>query len=260
MSFDVEEFVHYQIANAAIRSYPYPHFYLRPVFPEPFYRRMLETMPDTEALTPINEFGTVGAVDPNTGAIVKSRFEPRYLADLSVLEVEEEATFGSGSNTWRSVADWMLGDRFRDLIIGKFLGEIRARFGAKAKLVTRVEARFVRDMTDYSILPHTDMPAKLVSLLFYLPADESMRALGTSVYVPKDPAFRCDGRTRHSFEKFRKVMTAEFLPNSLLGFLKTDQAFHGVEVIKEQAIERNVLLYNIYLQKVVLPAPESAPT
>jgi hypothetical protein len=259
MSFDVEEFVHYQIANAAVRDYPYPHFYVQPVFPEPFYRRMLETMPDTEALTPINEFGTVAAVDPNTGERVKSPFEPRYLADLSVLEVEEEATFGSGSKTWRNVADWMLGDRFRDLIIGKFMGAIRARFGAKARLVTHVEARFVRDMTDYSILPHTDMPAKLVSLLFYLPADDSMRALGTSVYVPKDPAFRCDGRTRHPFEQFRKVMTAGFLPNSLFGFLKTDQAFHGVEVIKEQAIERNVLLYNIYLQKVVAPTPAAEP-
>jgi hypothetical protein len=79
------------------------------------------------------------------------------------------------------------------------------------------------------------------------------------VYVPKDPAFRCDGRTRHPFEQFRKVMTAGFLPNSLFGFLKTDQAFHGVEVIKAQAIERNVLLYNIYLQKVVAPAPAAEP-
>ena len=88
MTFDVEEFVHYQIANAPVRAYPYPHFYLQPVFPETFYRRMLETMPDTEALTPINEFGTVGIVDPKTGQRIKSAFEPRYIADLSVLEAE----------------------------------------------------------------------------------------------------------------------------------------------------------------------------
>ena len=62
--------------------------------------------------------------------------------------------------------------------------------------------------------------------------------LFTSVYVPKDPAFRCDGKKRHPFEQFRKVTTASFLPNSLFAFLKTEQAFHGVEVIKREAIER----------------------
>ena len=102
MTFDVEEFVHYQIANAPVRAYPYPHFYLQPVFPETFYRRMLETMPDTEALTPINEFGTVGIVDPKTGQRIKSAFEPRYLADLSVLEAEEEGAFGPGCSATAS--------------------------------------------------------------------------------------------------------------------------------------------------------------
>jgi len=255
MSFDVEEFVHYQIANTAVRSYPYPHFYVQPVFPDAYYRRMLETLPNTAALTPINELGTVGRIDAKTGQVTKSPFEPRYLAELSVLEAEEAAAFGSSSDTWRSLSAWLLGDRFRDLIIAKFMAGIRARFGAEVRVVTSVEARFVRDMTDYSIKPHTDTPKKLVSLLFYLPADARLQALGTSVYVPKDKTLRCDGKKRHPFEQFNKVMTAGFLPNSLFGFLKTDQAFHGVEVIKQPEIERNLLLYNIYLEKVVTPAP-----
>ena len=258
MAFDVEEFVHYQIANTPVRSYPYPHFYVQPVFPEAYYRRVLETMPDTEALTPINEFGTVGRIDKKTGQMVKSPFEPRYLAELPVLEAEEQAAFGSGSDTWHSLSSWLLGERFRNLIIGKFMAPIRARFGADARLVTTVEARFVRDMTDYSIKPHTDTPKKLVSLLFYLPPDDRLQALGTSVYVPKDPAFRCNGENRYPFEQFNKVMTAGFLPNSLFGFLKSDQAFHGVEVIKQPEIERNLLLYNIYLEKVVTQTPRAA--
>lgn len=258
MPFDVAEFVHYQIANAALRTYPFAHFYVQPIFPQAFYARMLETLPDTEALTPINEYGTVGRLDKTTGKLVKSPFEPRYLAELSVLEAEEAAAFGGTSDVWSSIARWILGDRFRDLIIGKFMDGIRARFGADARLVTTVEARFVRDMTDYSIKPHTDTPRKLVSLLFYLPADDALQALGTSLYVPKDPAFRCPGEKRHPFEQFNKVMTAGFLPNSLLGFLKSDQAFHGVEVIRQPRIERNLLLYNIYLEKVVAPARAAA--
>jgi hypothetical protein len=67
--------------------------------------------------------------------------------------------------------------------------------------------------------------------------------------VPRDPALRCDGWRRHPFEAFKRAFTAEFLPNCVLGLLKTDQAFHGVEPIGDQGTERNVLLYNIYVRE-----------
>ena len=49
----------------------------------------------------------------------------------------------------------------------------------------------------------------------------------------------------------------EFAPNSLFGFLKTDRSFHGVEEIGDQDIERNSLLYNIYVNKVVTRSPHA---
>jgi hypothetical protein len=36
----VEEHVCYQVANAPIRDYPYPHIYVESVFPPDFYRAM----------------------------------------------------------------------------------------------------------------------------------------------------------------------------------------------------------------------------
>jgi hypothetical protein len=242
MSVDVEKHVLSEVAKAPVATYPFPHFYVRPVFPEDFYRSLLGNLPDTEALTPINETRNVARVDA-AGIVRKGRFEPRYIADLETLEVEEAAQ--RGGDAWRSLRSWLPGERFRDLVVRKFGAGILRRFGGEARLKTEVEVRFVRDFTDFSIAPHTDTPEKLVSLLFYLPRDESLRHLGTSLYVPKDPALRCDGTRRHPFADFNKVFTAEFLPNALIGFLKTDQAFHGVEPIQDQAIERNVLLYII---------------
>jgi hypothetical protein len=247
MSFDVEEFVYYQVANAPLASYPFPHFYVRPVFPQEFYERLLANLPDTEALTPINETATVAHVD-EAGNQQKGRFEPRYIADLAALEVEEEAE--RRGDSWRNLRRWLPGKRFRDLIVNKFRGGIRERFPGGVHLATEVEVRFVRDFTAYSIEPHTDLPEKLVSLLFYLPRDERLRHLGTSLYVPKDPALRCDGTVRHAFAQFKKVFTAGFVPNAMLGFLKSDRAFHGVEQIRDEGIERNVLLYNIYVRGV----------
>jgi hypothetical protein len=84
-----------------------------------------------------------------------------------------------------------------------------------------------------------------------------MEELGTSLFVPKDASFRCEGRAHHPFEKFKKVMTAPFLPNSLLGFFKTDNAFHGVERIERERTQRDSILYNIYVRNVGQRAAQS---
>jgi hypothetical protein len=116
---------------------------------------------------------------------------------------------------------------------------------------TDIDARLVRDFTDYSIGPHTDSPRKLVSLLFYLPRDESMRHLGTSIYAARDASLRCEGTRHHSYSGFKRVASMPYVPNALFAFFKTDHSFHGVDPITEGKVERNLLLYNIYVQAVV---------
>lgn len=246
MSSDVEEYVRYQIGNAPIRPYPFPHFFVRPVFPEDFYRRMLVQLPPTEVLKPIHEYGTSGRRDAD-GKLHGD--EPRYIADLSSLEEDEQAR-GAGT-VWHELSTWLMSDAFRDLLIEKFRSGIRERFPAMKRVVAEIDGRFVRDFTQYLIHPHTDQPRKLLSLLFYLPADESLSRHGTAMFRPKDPELRCEGDARHQFESFHKVATMPFVPNALFGFLKTDQSFHGVEEITDAQIERNVLLYNIYVKKVI---------
>jgi hypothetical protein len=228
-SVEVAEYAGYQIANAELRRYPFPHFYVRPVFPEDFYRELLRRLPPTGILEPLEE--AKGA---------------RFIGDVADLARHEAGTSGGG--LWSELAGWMLGEHFRDLVMRRFQPYIARRF--RNKDISRrleVEARFVRDFTSYSIGPHTDTPAKLVSLLFYLPADDSLREYGTSIYTPVDPDFRCVGTTWYKFSRFRKAMTMEFAPNALFAFFKTDQSFHGVELVKDEGIERNVLLYNIYV-------------
>jgi hypothetical protein len=248
---DVEEFVRHRIANAEVRREPFPHFYVRPVFPDDYYAELLRRLPCTELLTPINETGTVAMVDPRTGAR-KVKYEPRHIADLAALE-QDEAKRGERP-LWRDLSAWLLGDAFRDALVDKFAAAIAERFGRGVRLVTDVDSRFVRDFTSYKILPHTDQPTKLVSLLFYLPPDESLRRHGTALYRPHEPGLRCEGKARYPFADFSKVATMPFLPNAMFGFFKSDRSFHGVEPIEDDGIERNALLYNIYVRKAVKTA------
>lgn len=125
------------------------------------------------------------------------------------------------------------------------------------------EALVIQDRTNYKLGPHTDMPAKVLSLLFYLPADDSMPHLGTSMYLPTDPTFTCDGSTHYDFKGFQRLLTMPYVRNTLFAFMKTPNAFHGVEPVTEPGVERALLLYDIKTAKTTtapLPARPAAST
>jgi len=243
MSSDVERFVFYQIANAQIREFPFPHFYVSPIFPDAYYRTLREQLPDISTYRRLDE----------TGTVPKDTDVERFICAVEDLEEQESVVEGEGF--WAELNAWLKGPEFARLLMYRFRDGITQRFGVGARVDTITDARLVRDHTNYTILPHTDAPLKLVSLLFYLPPDESMLDLGTSIFAPKDPAFRCEGKSRHRFEKFDKVATMEYRPNSLFAFFKTDRAFHGVDRISAPGVVRDLLLYNIYVKKVASPAP-----
>lgn len=91
---------------------------------------------------------------------------------------------------------------------------------------TRVQ--LCRDFEGYSIGPHTDGSEKS-TILYYLARDDKNPHLGTSIYVPKEEGFTCDGKKHHPVNKFNKVKTVPYLPNTGFGFIRSNNSFHGVE-------------------------------
>lgn len=241
MSSGVEQHVCERIAATPVVDAPFPHQVVTDVFPPAYYRELLDTLPSDATYRSIGETGTLSRADA---------YRDRYVCDLVDLAVEEmdgERTF------WRDMAGWMMHDRFRDFLVGCYSRQTTERIGEGAAMHATIDARFVRDRTNFAIGPHTDSPRKLLSLLFYLPRDASQAHLGTSIYEPLDPAFRCSGGPHYPFEGFRRAATAPYVPNALFVFFRTDRSFHGVEPIRDENVERNLLLYNIYVAKVVPP-------
>ncbi len=241
MSFDVELHVRYRIANAPVQRYPFAHFFIEDVFPQDFYRDMLARLPGAGAYTPIDETGTVG----------RGSYRDRHVCDLEQA-VKDEASAGN-ERFWADLDGWLMSEDFSSLIVGKFRPAIDERFGEGVRLGVSTDCRLVRDFTNYAIPPHTDTDHKLVSLLFYLPRDDSKRHLGTSIYAPRDSGFAGDGGKHYKPELFRHVARMPYVPNALFAFLRTDWSFHGVEPIADAEVERNLMLYNIYVRKVVVP-------
>ena len=243
MHFDAKAHVCYQIANAPLRDYPFPHFYVDSVFPADYYRELLAALPPLASYLQLSE----------TGTVPKGTYEERYSLNLHDYAGTEPAT--PSARFWGELVDWMEGGEFSALLLQKFDAQIKRRIGEGNDLLVTDESRLIRDFTNFAIGPHTDTPRKLVSLLFYLPKDDSMRHLGTSIYEPVEHGFTSDGTKHHDYSGFRKSFTAPFMPNSLFAFFKTDSAFHGVDPIPDSGIERNMLLYNIYVNHVVSAAP-----
>ena len=83
--------------------------------------------------------------------------------------------------------------------------------------------------------PHTDSPAKIVSLLLYFSSDDWQPAFGgtTDMCRPKDPRHERNWMNRNlDFGAVDIVFRSEFRPNRLCGFVKAANSFHGVPPVE----------------------------
>jgi hypothetical protein len=246
MSSAVDLHVLYQIANAPIREFPYPHILVREVFPPDFYRELRANLPEKSALKTLGALGRVHGTDYPARLVM-----PLTPEALAALPAAQRAF-------WERVGNWILAGGFGQIMIAKFAAYLQRRFADLSKVDFTDEVLIVRDSTAYALGPHTDARQKVLSFLFYLPVDDSQAHLGTSIYLPNDPRFRCEGGPHHDFGNFRRVLTMPYVPNTLFAFMKTSNSFHGVEPIREQGVRRDLMLYDIRLKAPSQPAKAAA--
>jgi hypothetical protein len=245
MFSSVELHLAYKVANAPVAGYPYPHCYIRDIFPADFYEEMQRCMPDPEAMIPIEEARQVKGY--------KERFVLEFTPENLNTLPEEKKKF------WVDFSTWLLSGRFMNLMMSKFKPALDMRFRNTQGMKFYNEALLVQDITDYKIGPHTDSPFKVLTFLFYLPKDDSQAHLGTSIFVPKDNNFRCQGGPHYPFDGFSRMATMPFLPNSLFMFVKGDRSFHGVEPVGEPGTRRWLMLYDVFLEEVAVQKTAQFP-
>jgi hypothetical protein len=225
----------YKVANAPIAGFPYPHCYIENVFPDDFYAEMQRHLPDPEAMIPIEEARNVQGYP--------ERFVPEFRPEHLQALPESKRKF------WSDFGSWMLSGRFQQLAMRKCAPFLEARFKDVKNIRFYNEALPVQDITDYKIGPHSDSPVKVITMLFYLPPDNSQAHLGTSIYLPKDQNFRCPGGPHYPFNMFDRMVTMPFMPNSLFTFVKGDNSFHGVEPLGDPGTRRWLLLYDVFVHQ-----------
>lgn len=206
----------YAICNAGIKPWPYPHVILPPAAVDAA-EVLAANMPDDKAFRKLHELGRV----------------PPGMYESRRVVTPEMAGEGGWKNAelWRDAFAAFASPDLAEMILHMFGPIIQHRLRRGANDI-EADMLLVRDGNGYKIGPHTDSPRRLVSCLFYLSTTGySWREWGTSIYIPKDRAFRCGGGPHYPFEQFDRVAAAPFAIGGGVIFAKTDNSFHGVEPI-----------------------------
>lgn len=186
-----------KISEAPILDYPFPHICIQNVLPDEFYRELLDNLPDVSEYR-VNQRYPGRGPDGKVNTLIFDSFT---------------------AEPWKSFAEGLYSDAFAQLMLEKFAVE---KEGYSSFYLHK-------DLEGFEITPHTDISSKLITYLFYLPEDSSLREfLGTYLCVSKDRTLEKQSGTHHPWEMFEIAKKVEYVPNSFFSFAPHDRSFHAV--------------------------------
>jgi hypothetical protein len=217
------------VTGAGLERDPFCHIYMEGVLPVTFYQSMLSNLPSPSEYVPLN-------------LRLYSRKNGESTRDLFHLTTDNLAKLSlHAAGIWTDLVRAATHPLFRRAVFGKLAPDLSERFGvnesAVADLDCAYEVMLLRDTDDYRIKPHPDGLNKIVTMQFYLPDDESLLELGTSLYRSSNGLL---GRSFHEVKRF------PFKPNSAYAFAVSDskarKSWHGRGRLTAFSGVRNTLM------------------
>jgi hypothetical protein len=227
-----------RIGSTPALDAPFSHIYLKQVFPEDVYQRLLSCLPNPELYTRAAE----RHYEKGEGHYVRSLFKltSENLASLSAEQQE----------LWQGITAAMTDPRLKRAMYAKLARDLAFRYGVPESEVSELAGfsrpTLYRETEGFEIAPHPDTRKKVVTMQLYLPADRSQLGLGTALYRHKLLALPFASWHR----RFVKVKQFAFQPNSGYAFVVnntlTKKSWHGREELPAGAGVRNTLLTTFY--------------
>ena len=246
----VKEHIIDKIKKSELFNNPFAHKFIENIFPIEVYNKLLQSLPDKSSYVPITETGLVSKNYSPERFVID--LEPKY---IEVLENEKKKFL-------KNLIQILISPELFTIISSQFsltLNNSIKNFTEKEKQSFGTEnfeftARImlIKDFTKYSLEAHTDSVNKFITFLFYLPSDDSLIKIGTTLYEKSHKSLTYD-KIHYSKDETKKlfapVKTCPFIPNSLLIFPRSNDSFHGVEEINTMQKERNLLSLNYFFKK-----------
>ncbi len=234
----------------ALQTHPCCFFHIDDYLPEDFYQSLRETFPDVSTY---------------------EKDDSKKKAFRSSVEADPFDAFCDAHPAWRQLVDFFSSPAFTAdaqealapaLLDARGIEARRPWLDCTGRKIPNNPLHYIfrepiRTTFQISLLPrggvvvpHTDAPRKLVSLLLYFrdPDWQDAYGGGTEFYAPLDPerARSWAPTDRIPFENFKLIGAAGFERNRLSGFVRSGASFHGVPPIQcPPGMARRALLINI---------------
>lgn len=228
-----------RLRQAAYTEQPYPHFHLTELLPWDIYHRLIENMP---ALALYQTFSDKHKMANGQHSRLKIILDDPIISRMSDPQIE----------IWHKVYTLLHSEQLKQAIFDKLAPGLAYRYSIAEENCRELDAYpttfLFRESEGYLIKPHPDTRKKMVTFQVALPADDSQKHLGTSMYkqrfLPKDLSSQPRG--------FCEIGRYPFLPNSAFAFVVINtllkKSWHGREALTAADGIRHSLL-NVYYEK-----------
>ncbi len=185
------------IMTARVFPKPYPHMAFENFWPEDFYRLLLARRPDPDNYAKLNRDDT--------------------RRQFTLFDGSSDAGDDERRQLWKLVSD-VLGSAELENALRERLDEglrIRAQGSGETWPVEMYPRPVLyTDYDGYAIKPHPDTRKKVLTMLIYMPEDDSQKPLGTTIY-------KISPKGLFAWKSYGLVedKTLPFLPNSGLAFV-----------------------------------------
>ena len=221
-----------KLPELSVNHDPYDHSYLEEFFPDDLYREILDQLPEPDQYQPLNTKQWV-------------RPDGESTRDILTLTDEGVAHLPDGQREfWSQIGTALSSSFLKRFYFAALKQDVALRLGISPEeavdFPAYVSTLVVRDSDQYRIKPHPDGFPRLVTLVLYLPTDNSREDLGTSVYVQQPWHKRLTG------QRYREVGRFPYRPNSAAAFAVNDlphrKSLHGRELVQLDGCVRNLMI------------------
>lgn len=208
-----------QVNEAYVLDAPFSYYWYDNFFTDELYRLLVNNLPDKNLF---EEFYHADAVTDYGSTRHRFIFTDESIAKLDITK----------QCLWWNIFDELRSPSFKAVLFNKLKKDLLERFGT-LDIKCEPTVLIYKDFSGYKISPHPDHHSKVATVQFYLPQDNSMEDMGTSLY----------NKTKDGFTIHHKM---KFAPRHGYGFAVSKKSWHGVEKIETKDIERNSLMVIYY--------------
>ena len=214
------------IGRAEESAAPFHHIRLQGFFPPEVYDAMLRAMPGEQAYRPMSGRAREARLADGTPTRTKLHLLPETVRRLP----------GAQRELWSAVSTALCSAPVRDAFAERLAPNLERRFGPGFRaLRTYPIPILTRDVAGYRIGVHPDTRHKAMTIQLYLPADDSIRHVGTVFH------------RRLPDRRYEVACRMDFAPNSGYGFGVGSDTYHSVETVGPEVRTRDSILLTYFV-------------